>query len=71
LVEQGNTSRGLPLLKKAATLAPTESDIRYHLASGLVKSGDKASARQDLDQLLASGKKFADEAEARALLKQL
>ncbi|HSY29915.1 MAG TPA: tetratricopeptide repeat protein, partial [Burkholderiaceae bacterium] len=71
LIEQGDTTRGLPLLKKAATLAPTAMDIHYHLASGLVKSGDKANARQELEQLLASGKKFPEEADARALLKQL
>jgi len=71
LIEQGNTSRGLPLLKKAATLAPTAMDIHYHLASGLAKSGDKVNARQELEQLLASGKNFPEEADARALLKQL
>ena len=53
LVEQGNTQRGLPLLQKAVALAPQASDIRYHLAVGLSRSGDKSGARKELDKLLA------------------
>ena len=71
LVEQGNTARGLPLLQKANSLAPEAADIQYHLVLGLVKSGDKAKAREELEQLLASGKNFAKIEEARTLLKQL
>jgi Tfp pilus assembly protein PilF len=71
LVEQGNTARGLPLLQSASTLAPEVADIRYHLALGLVKSGDKAKARKELEQLLATGKTFPDIEAARALLNQL
>ena len=71
LVEQGNTARGLPLLQKAVTLAPEASEIRYHLAVGLHKSGDKAGARKELDKLLAQNKPFAQIDEARALLKML
>ena len=71
LVEQGNTTRGLPLLQKATSLAPEAADIHYHLVLGLVKSGDKAKARKELEQLLASGKTFNKIDEARALLKQL
>jgi putative PEP-CTERM system TPR-repeat lipoprotein len=71
LVEQGNTSRGLPLLQKASGLAPNATEIRYHLAVGLHKSGDKQGARKELDQLLASGKPFAQADDARALLKTL
>jgi putative PEP-CTERM system TPR-repeat lipoprotein len=71
LVEQGNTARGLPLLQKAATLAPDSPDIRYHLAAGLSKSSDKAAARKELDKLLSQNKPFAQIDEARALLKTL
>jgi putative PEP-CTERM system TPR-repeat lipoprotein len=71
LVEQGNTTRGLPLLQKAASLAPAASDIRYHFVLGLVKSGEKAKARTELEQLLASGKGFSKTDEAKVLLKQL
>jgi len=71
LVEQGNTSRGLPLLQKASSLAPKAAEIQYHLALGLIKSGDKTKAREKLEQLLATGKTFPKIDEARALLKQL
>ena len=71
LVEQGNTGRGLPLLQKASSLAPNSSEVRYHLAVGLSKTGDKAGARKELDKLLADDKSFAQADEARALLKAL
>ena len=71
LVEQGNISRGLPFLQKATSLMPEVPAIRYHLAYGLAKSGDKIKARKELEQALASGKHFADIDEARALLKQI
>jgi putative PEP-CTERM system TPR-repeat lipoprotein len=71
LVEQGNTSRGLPLLQKASSMAPKSSEVRYHLAVGLSKSGDKAGARKELDKLLSEDKSFAQADEARALLKAL
>ena len=71
LVEQGDTTRGLPILQKASALAPKARDIRYHLAMGLYKSGDQAAARTELQTLVAGNMQFAQAAETRALLKQL
>lgn len=71
LVEQGNTTRGLPLLQKAVSLAPDLTEIRYHFVLGLVKAGDKAKARKELEQLLATGKDFPDINKARTLLQQI
>jgi putative PEP-CTERM system TPR-repeat lipoprotein len=71
LVEQGKTARGLELLRKAAEKAPASTEIRYHLAATLAKSGDNAQARQELEDLLAKNKKFRQRQEAQALLKQL
>lgn len=71
LVEQGNTARGLPLLEKAASLDPRAADIQYHLVLGLLKSGDKAKARKELEQLLGSGRRFSKIDEAKELIKQL
>jgi putative PEP-CTERM system TPR-repeat lipoprotein len=70
LVEQGKLERGLGLLRKAAGLAPAVGEIRYHLAVGLHKSGDKAGARKELEAALA-GAQFAQADDARSLLKQL
>lgn len=71
LIEKGDTARALPLLQKALTLAPDAADIRYHLAYGLSKSGDKAGARKELDKLLSQNKQFPQIEDARSLLKTL
>jgi len=71
LIERGNTTRGLELLQKAAEKAPASSEIRYHLAVALAKSGDKARARQELQDLLAKNHKFMQREAAQTLLKQL
>jgi FimV-like protein len=71
LVEQGDVQRGLPLLQKAVAGAAGNGEIRYHYAAALNKSGDKAGARKELEQLLAGGNTFPQADEARALLKQL
>jgi putative PEP-CTERM system TPR-repeat lipoprotein len=71
LVEQGKTDRALPLLQKAASLAPDAIVIRYHFAVGLFKSGDKTNARKELEQLLATGKSFPGINDAKELLKEL
>jgi putative PEP-CTERM system TPR-repeat lipoprotein len=71
LVEQGNTARALPLLQKAVSLEPNARDLRYHLAAALAKSGDKKTARQELDKALVASGPFAQQDEAKELLKSL
>lgn len=70
LVQQGDAARGVDLLRKAAAAAPKSPEIRYHLAAGLAKTGDKAAARKELEQSLAGGP-FAAMDDAKALLRQL
>lgn len=71
LLEQGNVGRGLPLVRQALAQVPDSADMRYHLAVGLHKAGERQQARQELERLLASGKPFEQLDDARALLKQL
>jgi Flp pilus assembly protein TadD len=71
LIEMGNTKRGLELLQQAAAKAPRDSTIRYHLAQGWFKAGDKAKARDELTRLLSTDAKFPERAEAVKLLRQL
>jgi putative PEP-CTERM system TPR-repeat lipoprotein len=71
LVENGNTSRGLELLRKAAESAPNTSLIRYHYAAALAKSGDTERARRELESVLLKDPKFPQRADAEALLGQL
>jgi putative PEP-CTERM system TPR-repeat lipoprotein len=70
-VGQGKVESGLPLLRKAAGLAPQAGEIRYHLGYALSKSGDKLQAKKELQLALASGNKFDQLDDARALLRQL
>lgn len=71
LVEQGDSARGLAILQQASAKAPQARDIRYHVAVGLFRAGDKAAARKELELLVSGNMKFAQADEARALLKQL
>ncbi|MES2321395.1 MAG: XrtA/PEP-CTERM system TPR-repeat protein PrsT [Pseudomonadota bacterium] len=71
LVEQGESARGVALLRQASSMAPKARDIRYHLAVALLKSGDKQGARRELDVLVAGNLQFAQAQEALALHKQL
>ncbi|MBP1202284.1 putative PEP-CTERM system TPR-repeat lipoprotein [Duganella sp. 1411] len=70
LVERGDTGRGVPLLRKAAALAPS-SAVHYHLAQGLLRAGDKPGAKKLLEDLLAGDAHFPQADGARSLLKQL
>jgi FimV-like protein len=71
LIEQGNASRGLPMLQKALSLAPDALEVRLHLAQAFIKSGDKTKARKELEQIVSSGKPFPKLDEVKTLLKQL
>jgi len=71
LVEQGKYERGIGLLRKAASAAPKQPQVRYHLGVGLYKSGDKAGARKALQEALAQGSGFREAEQVKALLKQL
>ncbi len=70
-VSNGNPARGLPLLKKAASLAPGATDIRFHLGVGLARTGDKHNARKEFEQLLAENKDYARRDEVKAMLAAL
>jgi putative PEP-CTERM system TPR-repeat lipoprotein len=70
LLEQGQAARALPLLKQASTALPAASEVRYHYANALLRTGDKPGARRQFELLLAD-KNFARQSEVRALIPQL
>jgi putative PEP-CTERM system TPR-repeat lipoprotein len=70
LVQQGQAARGVELLQNAAAKAPNMPAIRYHLAAGLAKNGDKVRARREVETVLQD-KTFTDRADAERLLKSL
>ena len=71
LVGQNKPEDGLVSLLRAATLLPDVPDIKYHVAEALFRTGDLNGARRQLKSLLASGAKFKEIEDARALLKKL
>jgi putative PEP-CTERM system TPR-repeat lipoprotein len=71
LVEQGDAGRGLAILQKASALAPKARDIRYHVAMGLYKTGNKDGARKELQHLMAGDMQFAQADDVRAMLKRM
>lgn len=71
LIEGTSYKRGIELLEKAAKAAPNVAEIRYHLAQGWAKSGDKNKAREELERALSLNDKFTGHAEARKLLVSL
>jgi putative PEP-CTERM system TPR-repeat lipoprotein len=71
LVEQGQVSRGLDLLRKALAKAPKAPSIRYHHAVALTRTGEKAQARKELEQLLKDSPNFTEREAAQNLLKSL
>jgi putative PEP-CTERM system TPR-repeat lipoprotein len=65
---QNNSKDGaLELLQRAHSLSGNDPDIAYHLVVALDGSGKRAEAKALLTQLLKSGAKFEDIAEAKQL----
>jgi putative PEP-CTERM system TPR-repeat lipoprotein len=71
LLDHGQAKRAIGLLQRAVTLAPDNSQTRYHLAQALLQQGDLGAARRELELLLTGKTAFAQEAEARALQEKL
>ena len=71
LLGKGDTKRAVEILGTAAAAAPNSGEIRVHYAQALIKSGDKAAAKKELDAVVALGDKTPAKAEAEQLLKGL
>jgi putative PEP-CTERM system TPR-repeat lipoprotein len=71
LAAENQLPKAVEWQRKAVGKAPDAPGYRLNLAKLLVKSGDKAGARAELDTLAKLGDKFAGQAEVSALLKTL
>ena len=74
LAAKGNPAdlaHALELQKKAVSLAPQASNLRFNLAKLLIKAGKKTQARAELETLSKLGDKFPAQAEVSQLLKTL
>ena len=69
LVQRGETARGIETMRRAVALDPNESVRRLYLAKALIKSGDKAGARKELEVVASKG--GGTQAEAQQLLSGL
>lgn len=66
----GDPDRALPLLRKAISLAPARTDIRWHLAQALAQAGLGSEARAEIAQALRDPA-FPDRDQALALERSL
>ena len=71
LVDRGETARGIEILRQALGIAPEAHQVRMHLAEALIKSGDKAAARTEIDRVTATVKDGPLAERAKALAAQL
>ncbi len=70
LVQHGDAARGVELLRMATTLSPGQNEVRLHLAKALLKTGDKAGAKSELETLAKLEQTSAVRDEAQKLLNQ-
>jgi len=68
LVQHGQADKGRRLLKQAMEKLSEVSEVRYHYAVALLKSGEKTEAHQRLNKLLQSEDSFEGKQDIKALL---
>lgn len=71
LLKNGDYKRAVERLKYASENAPADSDIMYHYAVALVKTGDKALALRKLYSFVPLKNSYENKNKAESLLKQL
>lgn len=70
LLAENQAAKALDLQKKVVATDPEVAAYRLTLAKALLKSGDKAAARTELDKLAWLGDKFPGQKEVAALINQ-
>ncbi|MEW9897289.1 XrtA/PEP-CTERM system TPR-repeat protein PrsT [Chitinivorax sp. PXF-14] len=71
LLQNGKLAAAISNIEQAFRKAGNQPEITYHYAVALLKSGDRTSARQRLDDLLQSNPNFPGIGDARYLQQQL
>ncbi len=69
LLNNGDTKRGTALLGQAASGLPKSPEVRLHFAKALLKSGDKISAKRELEAVVQIADNSPLKAEAEQLLR--
>jgi putative PEP-CTERM system TPR-repeat lipoprotein len=68
LAQAGQLTRALEVQRKALSLAPGNSLLRFNLAKLYLQAGEKAQARWELEQLAKASSGFKDQATVKNLL---
>ncbi len=71
MLHEGDKKAALSHIQTAASKAPTNPEIRYHLAVALEKNNQQEAAKKELTRLLRDYKDFPQAANARELLQKL
>ena len=71
LIKQGQIKDGLPILEKAASLAPKENDIQFHLAEAYFANDNKQKAIEILESIVKAEQGFSEKKAAVNLLDKL
>lgn len=69
LVKRGDAKRGVEYLERATKLAPGRPEGRLNYAKGLLKTGNKAAAKKELESLQSVKEDFPGKSEVAELLK--
>jgi len=68
LIKQGQPKEGLTILEKAASLAPKENDIQFHLAEAYSVNDNKQKAIEILESIVKAEQNFSEKKAAVSLL---
>jgi putative PEP-CTERM system TPR-repeat lipoprotein len=71
LVKQGQPKEGLPILEKAASLAPKANDIQFHLAAAYAANDNTQKAIEILEAIVKTEQDFSEKKAAVSLLNKL
>lgn len=71
LIKQGQLKEGLPILEKAAGLAPQANDIQFHLAEAYVADSNNQKAIEILEGIVKAEQDFSEKKAAVILLDKL
>jgi putative PEP-CTERM system TPR-repeat lipoprotein len=71
LIKQGQPKEGLPLLEKAAALAPKANEIQFHLAEAYVANDNTKKAIEILEPIVKAEQDFSEKKAAVSLLDKL
>ena len=71
LISNGDTTRGLPLMRQAVAQAGADPRILYHYAVALKDTGARDEAIKMLNAVVANKGQFSEKTDAQKLLDQL